>query len=223
MNKAVIVVAGGSGSRMKSELPKQFIRWCGKPILMHTIERFAAYDKQMKIVLVLPKHQISLWDELCEQYSFQIGLQIAFGGKTRFDSVKNGLEKLTDDCLVGVHDGVRPLVSRETLDNCYNTAEKLGSAIPVTDVIESIREVGNFGSKSVHRELYKMVQTPQVFVLSKLKEAYRLPYREFFTDDASVFESAGNDIELTAGNRENIKITTPIDLVIGEALRNVIL
>ena len=212
MNKAVIIVAGGSGSRMQSELPKQFIKWCGKPILMHTIQRFVDFDEQMKIVLVLPQNQLELWNELCSEYNFSAEHTVAFGGKTRFESVKNGLEKLSQECLVAVHDGVRPLVSEQTLKNCFDTAAKHGSAIPVIDAIESIREVGEFGSRAVARANYKMVQTPQVFVLSKLREAYQQPYRDFFTDDASVYEAAGNAVTLTEGNRENIKITTPMDL-----------
>ncbi len=218
MNKSVIIVAGGSGSRMQSELPKQFIKWCGKPILMHTIQRFVEFDSQMQIVLVLPKDQMELWNMLCTEYNFTVGHSVACGGATRFESVKNGLEKISQECLVGVHDGVRPLVSAQTLKNCYNTAAKHGCAIPVTDVIESIREVGEFGSKAVARANYKMVQTPQVFFSSKLKATYEQPYRDFFTDDASVYEAAGNTITLTEGNLENIKITTPMDLVVGEVL-----
>ena len=218
MKKAVIIVAGGSGSRMQSELPKQFIKWCGKPILMHTIQRFVEFDKQTQIVLVLPQNQLELWNKLCAEYNFAVEHTVAYGGATRFESVKSGLAKVSQDCLVGVHDGVRPLVSAQTLKNCFDTAAKYGTAIPVTDAIESIRKVGEFGSKAVARASYKMVQTPQVFILSKLKEAYQQPYHDFFTDDASVYEAAGNTITLTEGNRENIKITTPMDLLVGEVL-----
>ncbi len=220
MNKVVVIVAGGSGSRMKSDLPKQFIEWCNKPILMHTIERFAKYDSDMKIILVLPKSQVQLWNELCTKHQFAIEYTLAFGGDNRFTSVKNGLQCITEECLVGIHDGVRPLVSNQTLENCFCTAEKFGSAIPVTDSIESIREISDTGSKAVARANYKMVQTPQVFIFSKLKQAYIQPHSDFFTDDASVFEHAGHNIVLTEGNQENIKITTPIDLIIGEALKN---
>ncbi|WP_075590389.1 2-C-methyl-D-erythritol 4-phosphate cytidylyltransferase [Labilibacter marinus] len=220
MKKAVVIVAGGSGTRMKSDLPKQFIEWCGKPILMHTIERFYKYSEAMEIVLVLPKNQFTLWDELCQKYDFNIPLQLANGGATRFESVNNGLDILEEECLVGVHDGVRPLVSFNTLDNCYKTAEMEGSAIPVTEAFESIREVDDNMNKAVDRTRYKMVQTPQVFILSKLKEAYNQPFNSIFTDDASVYEYAGNKVFLTEGNRENIKITTPIDLLIGESLKD---
>lgn len=220
MKKAVVIVAGGSGSRMKSDLPKQFIKWCGKPILMHTIERFYNYSTDIKIVLVLPQNQFSLWNELCKKYEFKISLQLTTGGSTRFHSVSNGLEMLEEECLVGIHDGVRPLVSFETLDNCYKTAEISGSAIPVTDAIESIRQVDEKSNKAVDRSKYKMVQTPQVFHLSKLRTAYSQPFNSIFTDDASVYEYAGNTVCLTQGNIENIKMTTPVDLIIGKAIKD---
>lgn len=219
MKKAVIIVAGGSGLRMNSEVPKQFIEWCGKPILMHTIERFYSYDNTIDIILVLPQNQFDLWNQLCLKYSFTIKLSLTNGGDTRFESVKNGLKTITKECLVGIHDGVRPLVSCETLNSCYSLAEKNGSAIPVTSAIESIREIKANKSVAVNRENFKMVQTPQVFICSKLKVAYSQSYNKLFTDDASVFEHAGFSINLTHGNRENIKITTPIDLIISTALK----
>jgi len=219
MKKAVIIVAGGSGIRMNSETPKQFIEWCGKPILMHTIEKFYYYDNMIKIILVLPKDQFDLWNQLCIKYSFTINLTLTNGGNTRFESVKNGLKMISDKCVLGIHDGVRPLVSNETIDRCYSIAEKKGSAIPVTEATESIREIKIDKSIAVNREHFKMVQTPQVFICSKIKEAYKQPYNKLFTDDASVFESTGFNICLTKGNKENIKITTPIDLIIGKALK----
>ncbi len=222
MKKAFIVVAGGSGSRMQSEIPKQFIEWCGKPILMHTIERLHNYNPTAIIVLVLPKSQLPFWKELCNQHNFSIEVKIAQGGSTRYESVKNGLNKINEECLVAIHDGVRPLVTNQTLNNCFNTAERTGSAIPVTDAIESIRKTENNQSIAVPRDQYKMVQTPQVFKYTEILKAYKQPYQEIFTDDASVFEYAGNSISLTEGNRENIKITTPIDLAIGETLFNLL-
>ncbi len=218
MKKLMIVVAGGSGNRMKSLLPKQFINLKGKPILMHTIERLIAFDHSMEIVLVLPENQIDFWKQLCVEYNFQISCKIAKGGKTRFESVKNGLVKIQEECLVGVHDGVRPLVSDETLRDCFETAAETGSAVPVTDAIESIRVVDNDNSKSVDRKYYKMVQTPQVFASDKLVKAYEQLFNASFTDDASVYEKAGYKIHLAKGNRENIKVTTPMDLIIAEAL-----
>ncbi len=221
MRKVMIVVAGGSGSRMKSTLPKQFIKLKGKPILMHTIERLVEFDQTMDIVLVLPENQIDFWKELCLDYDFNINCEIAIGGANRFESVKSGLNKVHYECLVGVHDGVRPLVSDETLNNCFIRAEKYGSAVPVTDAIESIRVVDEDNSYSVEREYYKMVQTPQVFLYSKLIKAYDQSFNASFTDDASVYEKAGFEIHLAKGNRENIKVTTPMDLIIAEALMKV--
>lgn len=218
MNKAVIIVAGGSGSRMKSDLPKQFLKLSDKPILMHTIERFYNFHPSIQIILVLPKDQIAFWKTLCHEQDFTIKHTITFGGESRFHSVKNGLALLNKECLIAIHDGVRPLVSNETLKNCFHMAHEFHSAIPVTDAIESIRKIDKDTSYAVDRQLYKIVQTPQVFLLSKLKEAYTYPYKDTFTDDASVFENAGFPIHLAQGNRENIKITTPIDLIIGETI-----
>ncbi|TLX77807.1 2-C-methyl-D-erythritol 4-phosphate cytidylyltransferase [Labilibacter sediminis] len=219
MNKAVVIVAGGSGSRMKSEIPKQFIEWCSKPILMHTIEKFYAFDKNMNIVLVLPSEQFEPWHELCQKHQFSIPLSLTDGGNTRFESVKNGLSLIKEECLIGIHDGVRPLVSIQTLNNCFSMAQEKESAVPVTDSFESIRQIEDSKSKAVNRDNYKMVQTPQVFLFSKLKKAYNQPFDPLFTDDASVYEKAGYTINLCQGNRENIKITTPIDLAIGAALK----
>jgi 2-C-methyl-D-erythritol 4-phosphate cytidylyltransferase len=218
MKKAVVIVAGGTGSRMKSDLPKQFLKLSGKPILMHTIERFYLFHPFIQIILVLPKDQIDFWNSLCREQHFTIKHTIACGGESRFHSVKNGLDILKEECLIAIHDGVRPLVSNQTLKNCFHMASEYHSAIPVTDAIESIRKIDLKTSYAVDRQQYKMVQTPQIFLLSKLKEAYTYPYRDTFTDDASVFENAGFPIHLAQGNRENIKITTPIDLIIGETI-----
>ncbi len=218
MKKVMIIVAGGSGSRMQSDIPKQFIELNGLPILMHTLNRFHDYDSEMKLILVLPKNQIDYWNELCLKHQFALDYDVAFGGSSRFESVKNGLAKVQDNCLVGIHDGVRPFVSDETLNSCFFVAQLHGSAIPVTDSVESIRKLTTEGSESVYRQEYKMVQTPQVFHFSKLKDCYDQPYQEDFTDDASVYEKAGFKVFLAQGNRENIKITTPMDLLIGEAL-----
>ncbi len=218
MKKVMVIVAGGSGSRMNSEVPKQFIELNGLPILMHTLNRFRDYDSNIELILVLPKDQTEYWKELCNTHQFTIDCKLATGGNTRFESVKNGLAMIEDDCLVGVHDGVRPFVSNETLDSCFFVAQLHGAAIPVTDSIESIRMLTEEGSKSVDRQRYKMVQTPQVFRFIKLRDCYNQPYENSFTDDASVYEKAGYKIYLAQGNRENIKITTPMDLLIGEAL-----
>ncbi len=218
MKKVIIVVAGGSGSRMQSEVPKQFIELNGLPILMHTLNRFFEYDPQIEVILVLPEGQVEYWNSLCSKHKFASNCIIAYGGSSRFESVKNGLEKIEGECLVGIHDGVRPFVSNDTLNSCFSIAQHYGSAVPVIDAIESIRKLSKDGSESVNRQDYKMVQTPQVFCFSKLKDCYHQPYREDFTDDASVYESAGFKVSLAQGNRENIKITTPMDILIGEAL-----
>lgn len=220
MNYAIIV-AGGKGLRMGGELPKQFIPVGGLPILMRTMRAFNEADRDMHIILVLPVAQQEYWRDLCEQYRFDIPHRIADGGETRFHSVKNGLSLVPDDAdgVVGVHDGVRPFVATEVIRNCYQTAFEQGTAVPVVPVVETTRQILPEGdSQTVDRNLYRLVQTPQVFRISLLKEAFRQPYQPQFTDDASVVEELGHRIVLTDGNRENIKITTPSDLSYAEYL-----
>ncbi len=221
MEKYVIIVAGGKGLRMGNALPKQFIPIGGKPLLMHTIDVFYQYDKNIHIILVLPIGQQAYWKELCKEYAFQRPYLLANGGDTRFHSVQNGLSLIDrqENGIVGVHDGVRPFVSIETIKQCYDTAERLGAVVPVTDINETIRYVSSTSqSHTVNRDEYKLVQTPQVFNLQLLKQAYQQEYIETFTDDASVVEAMGKTIHLVTGNRENIKITTPFDLTIAETL-----
>ncbi len=214
-----IIVAGGSGTRMLTAVPKQFIELCGMPILMHSIRTFANTYKDIRIVVVLPSSQIAYWQELCLRYKFTIPHRLAEGGETRFHSVMSGLSALPDEGLVAIHDGVRPLVSRQTIERCFQVAGQYGNAIPVMPVIDSVREVSNEDSHIVDRKNLRLVQTPQVFDLALLKAAYtKQVYTHTFTDDASVFEKAGHHICLTEGNVENIKITVPHDLVIAEAL-----
>ena len=216
--RAIIIVAGGKGMRMGSDIPKQFIPIGGRPILMRTIETFCSL-KDMQIVVVLPPSQQDYWKSLCEEYHFCVSHIIADGGETRFHSVKNGLEKLSDEVvLVGVHDGVRPFVSKATIEACYAQAEKTGAAIPVTPVVETLRQLDEKTSHTVSREKFMLVQTPQVFQAKWIQDAYHQEYRTTFTDDASVVEAMGHDISLVPGNRENIKITTPFDLAIAEAM-----
>lgn len=211
--KSIIIVAGGKGLRMGSDIPKQFLGVDGKPILMRTIERFYEYDNSMQIIVVLPHDRHDYWDRLCKQYDFTIPYVVAEGGEERFHSVKNGLDKVSEDCtLVGIHDGVRPYVAAEVIDRCYKAAETDGAAIPVIDVFETIRELTPKGSHTVPRANYKLVQTPQVFRTSLLRRAYEQKFTEKFTDDASVVEALGHRITLVEGNRENIKITTKTDL-----------
>lgn len=220
LKKYIVIVAGGSGSRMGSEIPKQFIELCGLPILMHTISIFRKTFQDIEIVLVLPEEQIKTWKDLCLKYNFHVNIEICSGGETRFHSVKNGLSVLDGDGIVGIHDGVRPLVSEDTIRRCYNEAAIYGNAIPVTDVVETVRLTEGDKSRTIDRTKLRMVQTPQVFRLQSIKEAFTQEPKDSFTDDASVLESFGGLIHLTEGNRENIKITHPIDLVIGEFLIN---
>jgi len=216
--KIALIVAGGKGVRMQTDIPKQFIEIKGKPILMHTLEAFHRYDASIQLILVLPSVQINLWRDLCEKYAFNLLHQIVIGGQTRYNSVKNGLDIIQIPALVAVHDGVRPFVTTETIKRCFDEAKIHGSAIPVIDLIESIRQVISTGSVSVDRSKYKLVQTPQVFDSEILKNAYKQEFSSFFTDDASVVEAFGEKINLVEGNRENIKITTGFDLELAEAL-----
>lgn len=218
MKKYALIVAGGKGLRMGKDLPKQFLLLGGKPVLMRTLERFAAYDPSLSLILVLPEAHREYWLSLCNEYDFALPHRIAPGGETRFHSVKNGLALVDEDGWVAVHDGVRPFVSCEVIGACFEQAAISGAAIPVLPVIETLREIEGTTSRTVDRNRYCTVQTPQVFAASLLKEAYGQSYTDAFTDDASVLESLGHPVTLVTGNRENIKITTPFDLQIGEML-----
>ena len=216
----VIIVAGGKGLRMGSDIPKQFLPIGGRPVLMRTLERFRAYSKVLQIILVLPEAQQGYWQELCKEYHFEVAYQLANGGQTRFHSVQNGLALVPDDAqgVVGVHDGVRPFPSIEVIRNCYETAREKKAVIPVIPVVETVRHLEGESSVTVPRGDYRLVQTPQTFDIQLLKAANRQPYNDGFTDDASVVESYGHTITLVEGNRENIKITTPYDIVVAEAI-----
>jgi 2-C-methyl-D-erythritol 4-phosphate cytidylyltransferase len=216
----IIIVAGGKGLRMGSDIPKQFLPIGGKPVLMRTLERFREYSADLQIILVLPEAQQAYWQELCEKYDFKVKYQLANGGQTRFHSVQNGLALVPDDAegVVGVHDGVRPFPSIEVIKNCYETARTAKAVIPVIPVVETVRHLEGDSSVTVPRGDYRLVQTPQTFDIQLLKAANRQPYNDGFTDDASVVESYGHAITLVEGNRENIKITTPYDIIVAEAL-----
>ena len=216
----VIIVAGGKGLRMGSDIPKQFLPIGGKPVLMRTLERFRTYSSDLQIILVLPEAQQDYWRQLCEEYHFDVEYQLANGGQTRFHSVQNGLALVPDDAedVVGVHDGVRPFPSIEVIRNCYETAREKKAVIPVIPVVETVRHLENKDSVTVPRSDYRLVQTPQTFDIQLLKAANHQPYNDGFTDDASVVESYGHAITLVEGNRENIKITTPYDMKIAEVL-----
>ena len=217
MKRATIIVAGGSGQRMGGALPKQFMAVGGKPVLLRTIETFYTFDPQMILVVVLPATQIDVWNELLMHHQSSIPHVVAEGGATRFESVKNGINALPEDVeLIGVHDGVRPFVSMDTLARCYSNAKP--AIVPVIPMYDSLRQLTEMGNNSVDRSSYVAVQTPQVFSASLLRQAYSQPYNVLYTDDASVVEALGECIELTEGNRENIKLTTPFDLIIAEGI-----
>lgn len=222
MKKYVIIVAGGKGLRMGNDIPKQFLPVGGKPVLMRTLEAFFESVPEINLVLVLPASQQEYWQGLCRSYHFDIPCRIADGGATRFHSVANGLALVPDgeDTLIAVHDGVRPFVGAEVIRRCYEAAEQWGAVVPVIDVYETLRhlEADKESSRTVNRADYRLVQTPQTFKGNLLKQAYACDYKPEFTDDASVVEAAGHEVRLVDGNRENIKITTPFDLSVAEAL-----
>ena len=217
MKDYVIIVAGGKGLRMGSDIPKQFLPVGGKPVLMRTIERFHEYAEALTIILVLPKAQQEYWKTLCQKHDFTVEYLLADGGETRFHSVQHGLALIPDNTegVVGVHDGVRPFPSLDVIRDCYETAREKKAVIPVVPVVETLRHVTQ-GTKP--RSDYRLVQTPQVFDIQLLKAAYQQTYSDAFTDDASVVEAYGHTVALVDGNRENIKITTPYDLKIAETL-----
>lgn len=210
-----IIVAGGKGTRMGASIPKQFLPVNGLPVLMQTIKRFKECGDDLEIIIVLPKEQHEYWYELCKKHRFTSTYTVAEGGETRFHSVKNGLAMIPDDAegIVGVHDGVRPFPSVEVIRNCYETARTAKAVVPVIPVVETLIHIdGQGNSETVPRDSYRLVQTPQAFDIQLLKRAYKQPYQDSFTDDASVVDSIGQEITLIDGNRENIKITTPFDL-----------
>lgn len=204
---------------MGYDIPKQFIELNGKPILMWTIDVFDGLANKPEIIVVLPEAQVEQWDELCKKHSFKVNHKVTIGGKERFYSVKNGLELVDDDnSIVAIHDGVRPLVNSNVIEECYIIAEKLGNAIPVIQPVESVRIVENNSSSAFPRNNVLLVQTPQAFKTNLIKRCYEQPFNTSFTDDASVIEAMGKKIFTVNGNRENIKITTQADLIFANAL-----
>ncbi|MFC5271088.1 2-C-methyl-D-erythritol 4-phosphate cytidylyltransferase [Adhaeribacter terreus] len=216
--ETAIIVAGGSGSRMQSNLPKQFLTLAGQPILMHTIRRFYAYNPAMELIVVLPHNQIAFWEELCAQHAFEMQHKVVAGGATRFQSVKNGLAAVLQNGVVAVHDGVRPFVSAGIIAEAFHVAREKGTAVVSVALKDSIREVQGETNQAVDRTSFRLIQTPQCFQAELLKKAYELPEESTFTDDASVVEKLGTKINLTEGSYENIKITTPEDLLWAEVL-----
>ena len=218
-NKYAIIVAGGSGSRMGTDIPKQFLPVAGMPVLMHTLLKFQSYSSSLQIILVLPENQMQAWESLCKKYSFEVVHEIVKGGNSRFQSVSNGLNAIHDlNGLVAIHDGVRPFVSKEIIENSFEVAEELGNAIVSVSMKDSIRMVEGEKSVAVDRSAYSIIQTPQTFKVSLIKKAFKVPELLSFTDDASVLEHYGEKINLIEGSYKNIKITTPEDMLLAEAI-----
>ncbi|EMR01739.1 2-C-methyl-D-erythritol 4-phosphate cytidylyltransferase [Cesiribacter andamanensis] len=214
-----VIVAGGSGSRMQSSLPKQFLPLQGKPVLMHTLQAFASLPQSVELVLVLPEVQMAYWQQLCRQHRFTLPHQLVAGGNSRFQSVKRGLEKVPDKALVAIHDGVRPLIEGDIILRAYQLAAEKGTAVVAVPLKDSIRRLQADGSsQSSPREEYRLVQTPQTFRAEAIRSAYAREEQPHFTDCASVAEAAGLHIHLTEGSYRNLKITTPEDLLLAEAL-----
>lgn len=220
MKRFAIIVAGGSGQRMETSIPKQFLKIHKEVILMKSIRAFHQYDSDTEIILALPKNQIQYWIDLCKEYHFTIKHKIVEGGSTRYHSVKNALAEINTDGIVAVHDGVRPLVSQSTIDVVFEIASINGNAVPYIDSVDSIRKVDENKNSPVDRNKYKLIQTPQAFESRLILKAYNQEWDKSFTDDASVVEKLNTKINLVPGNRENIKITTQVDLIIAESLAN---
>jgi len=218
MEKYAVIVAGGSGSRMKSAEPKQFITIGGIPVLMRTIKRFSTLSYRINIIVVLPKAEIATWEGLIEKYNFQFPHQVVHGGETRTDSVKNGLATIKSEGLVAIHDGVRPFASKELITNCYNSAQEFGSGVAAVTSKDSIRVINDTENHSVDRSNYRLIQTPQTFRTDLIKKAFLKSTALSATDDATIFELAGQHVNLIHGEYTNIKITTPEDIAIAQAL-----
>lgn len=218
LKKYAIIVAGGIGTRANTPVPKQFMKLDGKPVIMHTITRFAEAGLNLDIIVVLNKDLIPQWQELCKEHHFNTEVKIVEGGENRFESVKLGLALVGDEGIVAVHDAARPLVGAKTIITAFKAAEMYGNAVPAIPLTDSIRQIDSSKSIAVDRTRYCIIQTPQCFLASVLKKAYSVAeYKIHFTDDASVVEASGEKIHLVDGNPDNIKITTPRDFVIAEA------
>lgn len=218
IKKYAVVVAGGRGIRMGSAVPKQFLPLLGKPLLCYAIQAFAATIKGIHIILVLPVDQLNSAKTVLKSYLGNIEVTTVAGGATRYHSVQNGLKKVNNDGVVFVHDGVRPLLSQDLIQRCYHQALEKGSAIPVIPLIESIRIMENGTSRPINREQLRIVQTPQTFMTKIILPAFEQEYQPSFTDEANVVEAYGTPVHLIDGSLENIKVTTPEDMLIAETL-----
>ncbi|MDW3209363.1 MAG: 2-C-methyl-D-erythritol 4-phosphate cytidylyltransferase [Reichenbachiella sp.] len=218
MKNYAVIVAGGSGSRMQASQPKQFLELDGKPILMHTLEAFANCQLDMHIILVLPANHIDTWQKLVNLLQFKTAHQITLGGATRFDSVQNGLNEIKGNGIVAIHDGARPLISSDVIHRTVNQAKKSGNGIAAVQVKDSIRQIKNDQSQAVDRNQFYSVQTPQTFDVDLIKKAFNQSQSNQFTDDASVIEAFGEKVNLVEGSYDNLKITTPEDLIIADSI-----
>ena len=220
MKKYAVIVAGGTGSRMKANLPKQFLLLNGKPVLYYTLQTFLKSYPDLQIILVLPEEHIAAGQEIIDAFFDYDRIKITVGGRTRFHSVQNGLQLITEESIVFVHDGVRCLLSTELIQRCYQAAVEFGSAIPVTDSKDSVRVVNELGNEPIDRTLVKLVQTPQTFHSKILLPAFSIDYKDKFTDEATVVEAFGLKVHLIEGEEGNIKITRPVDLIFAEGIIN---
>ncbi|KAF0198226.1 MAG: 2-C-methyl-D-erythritol 4-phosphate cytidylyltransferase [Bacteroidetes bacterium] len=219
MKRYVIIVAGGSGTRMGAEIPKQFLPLSGKPLLMYTLESFAGHLPEINTILVLPESHISYWEELCNIHGFELSHKVIPGGLIRGESVRNGLDAIADsEALVAIHDGVRPFAGYHTIEKAYELASSHGTAVPGREVTDTVRIIENGQNRPFDRKMIRSIQTPQCFRLSILREAYNVKNLQGYTDDAGLVGNLGYNIHLFEGNPENIKITTPFDLLIAESI-----
>ena len=216
MKKYAIIVAGGTGSRMNSTIPKQFLLLNGKPVLYYSIDAFLrAYD-DLEIILVLPEEHVAAGQEIIDAFFDYDRIQITIGGRTRFHSVQNGLQLVTEESIVFVHDAVRCLVSVDLIHRCGDVATETGSAIPVVDCMNSVRIITDAGNEALDRRMVKLVQTPQTFHSKILIPAFNIDYKDKFTDEATVVEAFGLKLQLVEGEESNIKITKPVDMIMAE-------
>lgn len=213
----VIITAGGSGTRMGTSTPKQFLEIKGTPVIMLSIQAFLSYSENISLILVIPEQLISEWEKLCQKHRFTTTHKVCVGGETRFDSVKNGLKLVDDNGLVAIHDAVRPLASKSLVQRCFQEASLHGNAVPAIPLKDSVREISGKENRPVDRSKFMLIQTPQVFDSTQIKRAYDQAYRASFTDDSTVLELAGFKINLVEGEPANIKITTKEDLIMAEA------
>ncbi len=218
MKKYAIIVAGGTGTRMQGEVPKQFMLLSGKPVILYSVEAFRAYDPFVQIILVLHPDYLDFWNKLCLEFKIIIPFELAKGGKTRFESVSNGLKLIHEDGLVAIHDAARPVIQSGFISGLFSATATYGSAIPAVTINDTIRVIDGDTSHQADRTFLRAIQTPQVFRVSEIQRAYTQPYQHIFTDDASVMEAAGFQVNLAEGLQENIKITHIQDFALAEVL-----